>query len=262
MTDIRLVCLDFDGTIMAYEEETSFFHPVAVELLNRLEGVGIGWCTNSGRSLDDQRQIIERSRARGLRHLPEAVICGEAFVFERRDGGYEPCEPWNSFTSSLLRSFHARVQKAVDPFVPDWAERFTPEVRAGADYTVFLVEGVEDRAARLMAELQDAVREVPRAMVTRNGGWLVVLPEELGKGNALKAWLDRRGLSAGQALAVGDHLNDLNMLDGRAARHVGCPADAAPDVVRTVRASGGYVAGSAGPEGTAEVIRHFLPGLA
>lgn len=260
--DIRLVCLDFDGTIMAYEEETSFFHPVALDLLNRMEAEGVEWCTNSGRSVGDQVQIIERSRARGLRHLPAAVLSGEALIFERRDGTYQPSEPWHTSTTNLLRDFHGRVQRTLDPHLPGWAERFAPEVRVGRDYTVFLVQDVEGRAAAFLAEVEEAVRPVPRAMVTRNGGWLVILPDELGKGNVLKAYLGRRGLGAEHALAVGDHLNDVNMLDGRAARHVGCPADAVPDVIQTVRASGGYVARSGGPEGTAEVICHFLPGLA
>jgi hypothetical protein len=47
------------------------------------------------------------------------------------------------------------------------------------------------------------------------------------------------------------------MLDARLTPYAGCPADASPDVIAAVRAGGGYVAGSSGPEGTIEVLRFY-----
>jgi hypothetical protein len=48
------------------------------------------------------------------------------------------------------------------------------------------------------------------------------------------------------------------MLNGTAARHVACPANAMAEVVDTVTAAGGYVARAAGPEGTVEAVGFFL----
>jgi hypothetical protein len=36
MSDIRLVCLDFDGAITVYDAPPGVFHPAAIEMLNGL----------------------------------------------------------------------------------------------------------------------------------------------------------------------------------------------------------------------------------
>ena len=63
------------------------------------------------------------------------------------------------------------------------------------------------------------------------------------------------GVERGGILAVGDNYNDLDMLDPEIAAHLGCPADAVPEVVDAVRAAGGIVGRQPGSAGAVEVIR-------
>ena len=258
MSDIRLICLDFDGTIMVYDEPPGFFHPAAIDMLNGLVEREIGWCTNSGRDAEGQMKILELSRARGLRHMPAVLLCSESFIFEPRDGTYAPSEPWNSAAKKTLRRFHRVIQEAVRPELDDWIARYRPEVYIAEEYTTFNVAETDGQPSRFHAEIEAAIRGIPNTVVSRNGGWISVLPEELGKGNTLLGYLRLAGLQAGNALAIGDHLNDINMLNGNAARHVACPANAVAEVVDAVTIAGGYVAKAAGPEGTVEAVRHFL----
>ncbi len=258
MSEISLICLDFDGTIMVYDEAPGFFHPAAIETLNSLAGLGVSWCTNSGRDMEGQGRILEASRARGLRHLPAALLCSESLIFERRNGDYAPSEPWNSSALQLQSRLHEKVQSVIRPRLADWAARFQPDEYIGSGYTVFNVVDEGDRPLGLASEVEAALCDVPEVMVTRNGGWVAILPTQLGKGNVLRGYLDRAGIRHDRALAVGDHFNDLNMLDGSVTPHVGCPGSAVGEVVRTVRNAGGYVARAEGPEGTVEVIRYYL----
>lgn len=259
MPRIHLVCLDFDGTVMAYDEEPGFLHPAVVEVLNELEGLEVAWCTNSGRGEESQRQILELSAARGLKHWPAALLCGESLIFKRRGADYQPSEPWNTAVRRHLKSFHRRVQNAMKKELEGWTARYQPTVYTGEEYTTLLVGEEEDRPARLFGELRKwALASVPRCMVSRNGGWLSILPDHLGKGRVLETFVGGSGFSRDVTLAVGDHFNDISMLDGAVAGCVGCPGDAIPDVVRAVADAGGYVAQDGGPEGTVEVIRHFL----
>ncbi len=258
MSDIRLVCLDFDGTVLVYDEKPGLFHPAAIDMLNRLEERGVAWCTNSGRDADGQLKILELSRVRGLRHMPAVLLCSESFIYERRDGTYAPSEPWNTTARETLRSLHRKVQEAVRPELDDWISCFKPEVYIAEEYTTFNVSDSDDQPARFHAEIGAAIRGIPGALVSRNGGWISVLPAELGKGNTLLGYLKLAGLKEDHALAIGDHLNDINMLNGAAARHVACPANAVPEVVESVKAAGGYVAKADGPEGTVEAVRYFL----
>lgn len=258
MAKLSLVCLDFDGTVVVYDEEPGFFHPAAIETINLLADRGVAWCTNSGRGSDSQLQILDLSRLRGLRHMPDALLCSESLIYCQRNGSYVPSEPWNTLARHRLASFHRKVQTAIRPRMAEWIQRYGLDAYVGEGYTSFSVVDEEDRPVLLLAELEAAVRDVPRAMVTRNGGWLVVLPDDLGKGNVLRGYMKARGASPETTLAVGDHLNDLSMLDGSAAHYVGCPANAVADVVRTVRGAGGYVARAEGAEGTVEIIQHYL----
>lgn len=258
MGKLSLVCLDFDGTVVVYDEEPGFFHPAAIKEINGLAERGVAWCTNSGRGSESQLQILELSRLRGLQHMPDALLCSESLIYRRRNGSYVPCEPWNTLARRRLASFHRKVQAVIRPRMAEWSQRYAPDAYVGEGYTSFSVLDDNDRPRLFLAELEAAVRDVPRAMVTRNGGWLVVLPDDLGKGNVLRGYLKARGTTPEAALAVGDHFNDISMLDGTAARYVGCPANAIADVVRTVTGAGGYVARAAGAEGTVEIIQHFL----
>lgn len=254
--DIRLICLDFDGTAVAYDGDITFFHPAVVGELNRLGGMGVEWCTNSGRSKEDQERILRESRIRGLRHMPSAILCSEAFIFDKgTDSEYTAREPWNSMALRQLTSFHARVQKLLSPSLAEWQRIFEADVRVGPDHTVFCIPGEDARVDAFCGELSLALDRFSGFVITRNGGWVVVLPENMGKGNVLDLYRRERGFRYEEVLAVGDHLNDISMLDGRAARWVACPSDAQPPVVKAVERARGWVAAMPGPLGTAELLK-------
>jgi hydroxymethylpyrimidine pyrophosphatase-like HAD family hydrolase len=258
MSPIKLVCLDFDGTVMVYDEEPGFFHPDAIAAINKLCDAGVEWCTNSGRTFEGQMEILDLTRRKGLRHMPSAMICSESYLYERRNGGYVGAEPWNGRARKRLVAYHVQVQTVICRHLDDWRIRYRPDVYMGEEYTAFNVMDTNGTADRFYAEVGAAVAGIAGGMATRNGGWVVLLPEEVGKGNVLRAYLALRGWSAEHALAVGDHFNDLSMLDGSSARFVGCPANAVTEVAETVAKAGGCVAGSEGAQGTVEVMRFFL----
>ncbi|MCS6772123.1 MAG: HAD family hydrolase [Kiritimatiellae bacterium] len=259
MDSIRLVALDFDGTVMVYPDPTGVFHPDIIRAINALEALGIRWCTNSGRDIIDQKVVLERSRMAGLTHPPDALICSESFVYLRCGSEYEPLQPWNFDAESRLSRCSREARAALEPHLPRWASDFPglfyveqglfPALRA-AD------EGAQAEA--LFMEVRRVTANIPRVFVSRNGCWVAVLPEGLGKGPSLSAYAKARGFGPDHILAVGDHQNDLSMLDGRHAGLVGCPADAHPDIREIVLRAGGIVATSAGPEGTLEILDALL----
>ncbi len=254
--NVRLICLDFDGTAVDYDGEKAFFHPLVAQELNRLGALGVEWCTNSGRSREDQESILRMSRSKGLGYMPSAILCSEAFIFDRiGDNQYAAREPWNSETLRTLVDFHGRVQGALQDRLESWQRQYAVEIRLGPSYTVFCVPGEEQQVTEFYTELSKAVSTVHDSIITRNGGWVVVLPTSMGKGNILNRYRQERGFRREEVLAVGDHLNDISMLDGNAAAWVACPADAKGPVLDTVRAARGFVAAKPGPLGTAEILK-------
>lgn len=256
---MHLVCLDFDGTVMVYDDGPGHFHPEVILFLNELEGRGIRWCSNSGRDRADQERVLKASAARGLRHGPDALVCSEYLVYVREGATYADLDPWNSEASRRLADLHGRVRRRLEPERERLEASYQPKLTFGNEALMaYLLDEEEDRPRRFCAELDVLLAEVPDWMVSRNGGWISLLHRALGKGHALAAYARHRGIEARHILAVGDQLNDLPMLDGAAAGLVGCPGNAIAEVQSAVKTKAGYVARRPAPEGTLDVLRHFI----
>ncbi len=259
MTDIKLVVLDFDGTVMCYDEEPGFFHPEIVNLLNEMEDRGIAWCANSGRTLDSQVEVLEASAERGLRHWPCGILCDERLIFERREDRFMPLSAWNRWADDLTARLHQHVRAALAGTLPRWrAEYAFSLVRLDTLGSAFCLREDGEQPEQFFRACRDHLAGVPGSRVIRNGQWVAVIPDQLGKGHQLRRFLMNLRLPARRVLAVGDHINDLPMLEGWAAAHVGCPADSAPEVIRAVTRAGGTVAAENGPLGTREILQRVV----
>lgn len=253
------VCLDFDGTIMEYEGDRGWFHPAVIERLNELEKLGVRWFTNSGRGIKNQLEVLQLCAERGLHHMPEKMLCGESFIYDRNGDAYDAREPWNTMTREYLRNFHADVQARLSGSLEEWMEKYSPkETYVLEEATVFLVDAAAGYPEDLSGEMALLLADMPHAEVQINGGYVFVIPDYLGKGSILKESLLHDAGLLERTLAVGNDCNDISMLDGTAAGLVGCPADAVDSVIRAVRRAGGFVAESPGPPGSVEVINFYL----
>jgi hypothetical protein len=258
MPKLSLICLDFDGTFMVYDEPPGFMHEGVVEQVNRLGDLGIAWCANSGRDMGSQLEVLALSCKKGLRHMPVGLLACESLIFEDADGAYLPLYEWNAQARRLLRAFHEELQGVLAPHIGELMVRYKPEqVYLNEEATAFLIPSADQGPDRFFDELKPYVDRIPHGALSRNGGWVAALPRELGKGPILKAFATHRGIPAEEILAIGDHINDLSMLDGSAAGQVGCPQDAWGDVREAVSSVGGIVAGSAGPLGTMEILECY-----
>lgn len=253
---IRLVSLDFDGTILSYDDPAGVIHHDVIPVLNELADAGVRWVANSGRELADQREVVERSRRRGLTSLPVAYICTETTVHVVRGRECEPLQPWNRIAREQLIEFHALVQHRLGDLLVEIERVYRPELfLVGEHYTAFLLKDHHLAEHRLFPAIEHQLAGVDKVLMSRNGGWVAVNHADLGKGNALRAYAEHAGIRAGEILAIGDHQNDLSKLETGVAGHVGCPGDAIPEVKAAVRAAGGTIATLPGPSGTAQILR-------
>lgn len=258
-TLVRLICLDFDGTAVVEEGADAFLAPPMIECLNALRRRGIEWCSNSGRDFDNQLQVLQASRDRGLQHEPLALICSESMVYVRAPSGFGALEPWNTNAIDSLMRLHRSVQTRIDPHLIALSRRYPMRgLFIGEHFTAFHIEDRDEMPIRLSEEVEALLSDIPDAMLTRNGGWVAILQKDLGKGNALQAFADAVGLLPDHILAVGDHFNDMSMLDGRVARMTGCPANSIPAVQEAVRRANGFVSSRPLADGTIDVIAYYL----
>ena len=258
---VEHIFLDFDGTVMVYDEEPGFFHPEVIEALNRLPERGVNWYSNSGRCYESQLEILESCRKHGLKNLPVALLCGESFVFERSGDAYVGLEPWNSYAEKVQKRFHQQLQDKIRPQLGVWQKYVKPENMFMQEMsTYFMVEEGSAAYEELGRRYAAVVEELGEGIFMKNGCWLFAQPDGVNKGVVLEQYLKKTGLKPAEVLAIGDHENDLSMLDGRTAGRTGCPGNAVEKVKELVGRTGGYVSETEGPLGTLDVINCYLNG--
>ncbi len=257
---LTTLCLDFDGTIMRYEDPPEHFHPDIVQALNGLRDHGVRWIANSGRTFEGQVEILLHTcEARGLTHWPVAIMSGECFIHRLVGDTYEPMVEWNDRVHGRLASLQQQLrdqhQAPLNALIADYAP-------AGVYYReealVFQMSGEEAQRQQFIAGLLELLDGVDEAQLVQNGEWISIVDREVGKGNLLRAYLESEQQPADSVLAVGDHGNDISMLDGSVTPHVACPGNAYGPVQDVVRRVGGYVAQGHGPTGTLEAIAHYF----
>ena len=259
MTDqpaIKLLCLDLDGTMVESAGLHVWPSDDVVAALNKLGERGVRWCTNSGRSADNQAGMIQATRS--LSNLPIAILSGERFIHLADPPYYVPLESFNTAMQRRMDALFPVMVEAVEPHRQRLREQFDFRVEGTANEVIGWNLTNQSQADGFIGELEGILRDVPDVQILRNGAWIILTHVDAGKGKTLSVLLEREGISPEQVLAIGDHLNDLDMLDGSAAKYVGCPADAHPRVKEVVTKAGGMVSSRDAHRGTLEIIDHYI----
>lgn len=95
------------------------------------------------------------------------------------------------------------------------------------------------------------------ARVHHNRTIVNVLDPHTGKGNSLNRLMKLQNLQPEQILAIGDSLNDLDMLDGRYGFLSGAVGNAAPLIKAAVAGNKGVIALSPAGKGVSEIIMQY-----
>jgi hydroxymethylpyrimidine pyrophosphatase-like HAD family hydrolase len=93
----------------------------------------------------------------------------------------------------------------------------------------------------------------------RNSIYFRFSHKSYNKGACLEAIAHGMGVLPLQIMAVGDHLNDLPMLDRRYAHHLACPANSVDLVKKKVASQGGHVCAGGVADGVIEAWDRFFP---
>jgi hydroxymethylpyrimidine pyrophosphatase-like HAD family hydrolase len=77
------------------------------------------------------------------------------------------------------------------------------------------------------------------------------------KGACLNALIKRFKLSPDVVFAIGDHWNDMPMLQKNLAYGIACPRNSIPEIKDSVRLQGGFVADADAGAGVLQALEHF-----
>ena len=232
---IRLIALDIDGTLLDSEGRIPDANREAIA---RALGAGVEVALATGRRYDFARPIVDQLPA------PLTLILSNGAIVKRREG--------ETLMRSLLPRALAREVLARVPEHRDSAAVVFDRPREG-QVVFEAIDWEHPRHHRFFAAnrpflsevtpLEDCLTEDPIQVMFSGGcvemrrlferlqhaasGWSIALTEYAhrdfslvdivcagcSKGSALRAWSERRGFTPAEVMAMGDNLNDVQMLE-------------------------------------------------
>ena len=264
---ILLVSTDFDGTLVEHGAPTPF-SPLLLEVFTALRQRGVQWVINTGRSLPSLDEGLESF---ALPIQPDYAITTEREVFRplRSGRGWEDFGDWNTVCAERHDTLFTSAAPLLKELVQFVRCDTGAELRYGrrthghevADEPAGIVARDDAEMDRIVAQLDKLRGEVPQFSYQRNSIYLSFCHADYDKGTCLRELGRLIGVGAEATFAVGDHQNDLPMLDGRHARQVACPANSIEMVKTAVRTAGGYVAREPYSSGVIEALQFYCGGL-
>ena len=252
---LRMVCTDFDGTIADGDG-----NPISSEFFERLVAARrdgkVYWIINTGRTFESLRLELEKRKAP---IWPDWAVGLEREIWlvrnQRGVGWFE----WNRKCEVL----HHQLFDAVKPLwklIEDYVSRHTEaSLVEDAGSPVGIIADSEEEADEISAYITPLLQNWPNLVAVRNSIYFRFSHKNYHKGACLQAIAEGVGVVPSEIMALGDHLNDLPMLERRYAWHLGCPGNAVDEVKEKIRAQGGYVAAGTVAEGSVEAWDHFFP---
>ena len=260
---IRLISTDFDGTLVEHGNAAPFA-PLLVEVLHALRRHGVRWAINTGRTMP---MLAEALRTFALPIQPDFALTSEREVFRPAagGGGWEDFGDWNERCARVHREFFAGaapvLEEAVAFLQAETGARtvYDQEARGaeGRPELAGLVAQDELEMDRIVRYLETLKSRLPELGYQRNTVYLRFCHAGYDKGVALSELGRLLDVPPEARFAVGDHHNDIPMLNGIHAHQVACPANSVGDVKQVVADAGGYVAAGGYSAGVIEALRHY-----
>ncbi len=250
-----LISTDFDGTlIMDYDEK-----PMAPAFFSRLEKLRqnyrVAWVINTGR---DWASLAELLIAQKAPVFPDWVVLVEREVHRVEKGERVALKHWNKRCEKVHLDLFHRAGPVLEQMRQKLQSFKNLSVIQDIGSPLGLIAESEKQANEIQSALEPLFNAFPEIHAVRNTVYFRFAHIDFHKGSCLAAIAVEEGVSSDNCFAIGDHLNDLSMLDPRYARHIACPSNAVPDVKSKVRQHGGFVASKEGPEGVGQALDHFF----
>lgn len=250
---MELLSTDFDGTLIEVGSEGHCSPALAKTLATFIQRGGV-WAVNTGRTLEF---LDEGLKTFGAPVAPQFAIVNERYIFRATAEGWESMEPWNL----RCRADHQNLwdqSGAIFQGLAEWCEKNggVELIRVDGQLEGLITENeikMED-VVRFVDELRKCV---PDFSFQRNTIYLRFAHRSYDKGSALIHLAGELQIPLSHVIAIGDHYNDLPMLNGSSAGRVACVANAVEDIKTAVLAVGGYVAGSHSGSGVVEALTYF-----
>lgn len=251
---IKLISTDFDGTLFA-EFENPPVPPHLQELIANLQSRGAKWAINTGRDMSSLMEALARA---GLEIEPDYLVLVERDIFHLHESQYVADHEWNDACTRDHASVFEKVRGDLNRLIEWINTRFHVHIYEDPFSPLCLIATSNNDMDQIHAFLESYCRTIPKLIVVRNDVYARFSHVGYTKGTALANLTRQLGLTKQSVFAVGDHLNDLPMLDPAVARFVAAPSNAVAAVKLLLQKTGGYVSPHPHGHGVADAIKYYL----
>jgi HAD superfamily hydrolase (TIGR01484 family) len=251
---IKVICTDFDGTVFA-EFEHRPIPDCLVEQIAQLQSQGAKWIINTGRDLSSLMEALGRAH---IPIQPDYLVLVEREIYVHNGSSYRGLQRWNDACQTEHNHLFRQVRLEV-PSLTTWiAGNHEATIYEDAFSPFCLIAGSGEEADRIHEFLEDFASQIPCLTVVRNDVYMRFCHSSYNKGTALSEICELLGVPSTETFVVGDHFNDLPMLQRHRAAWLAAPANAIPAVQEVVREQGGYISRLKMGEGVSEALAWCL----
>src|SRR5690242_13357499 len=260
---LRLLGLDFDGTLIENRVSGPIVSPRTLARLHALVDRGVVAGIVTGNAWWTTRLRLALAGANWSDPFPSFVVSREAFIHWKTAGGaMDPDTEWNEARSSNLGRLVSWLGALhYELYAEMTATGLRPvHFHLLGDYGLEAHFDTEEEAEEARTWLEERLRDRPLVRIHRNRTNANVVPSTAGKGASLLRIAQSRGIDPCDVLAVGDALNDADMLDGNLGMRCATTGNAVARIKEIVRAAGGFIANGHSTWGLEEILEHALSG--
>jgi HAD superfamily hydrolase (TIGR01484 family) len=234
---VRLVSTDFDGTI--FDEFAA--EPIArvfQDTIAQFQADGGKWVINTGR---DQASLLEELARCRVTVRPDYLVVVEREIHVREGTRYRADRGWNERCERCHRELALELEGDFPSIVTWIRDNSTAAVFSDVYSPLAVVATSNEEMDAIDARLRRLLEVRPQAAWMRNDVYARLCHADYSKGTALQEIQRQLTMNASEVFAIGDHLNDLPMLDPAVAAHVAVPSNAVPAVLARMREIGGRI---------------------
>jgi HAD superfamily hydrolase (TIGR01484 family) len=250
MTNLRLLSLDFDGTMIApWESEPATVSQPLVDHLNLLRRHGTIIAMNTGRTLE----LVDKA-LKFFPFRPDYALTTEREIYKANGSGWEPIAEWNEDCQQSHDQLYRDASELLADVERYLSNRTQARLHRESGRLVGVVAQDPPEMEGIISYLDSQRRRVAEFSYQRNGIYLRFCHARFDKGSVLQGLQAHLGIEPGETFAAGDNYNDLPMLRREIARHLACPVNSIIEVKTAVREGGGYVSEQVGGDGLVEAL--------
>ena len=255
MTNLRLLSLDFDGTMIPpWEGERATISQSLVDHLNLLRRRGTIVAMNTGRTLELVDKALEFFPFR-----PDYALTTEREIYRANGSGWKPIADWNEDCQLSHDQLYRDAADLLADIESYLSNRTQARLHRESGRLVGVIAQDPPEMDGIISYLDSQRKHVAEFSYQRNGIYLRFCHARFDKGAVLQGLQALLGIDPGETFAAGDNYNDLPMLRREIARYLACPVNSIVEVKAAVRKGEGYVSDQVGGDGLLQALLRLLP---